>query len=131
MPFCVAEQCAVSPPLGALTMQAFLVLVVLGWLISLPWVSIILWVLGLLIVSLVLCGVAGYVIKSRQEATRADPLIDAEYLAALESLLAQAEAEGRMLRADTGASCTPTGTRPIAKTRRSADTNRPSTCSIR
>lgn len=81
-------------------MQAFLVLVVLGWLISLPWAAIFLWLLGLLIVGLVLFGVAVHVMKSRQQAYRSGPPIDAEYLAALESLLAHAEAEARMLRAE-------------------------------
>lgn len=81
-------------------MQALLVLVVLGWLISLPWAAIMLWLIGLLIVGLVLCAVAVFVIKSRQEATRAGPPIDAGYLAALERLLAETEAETRMLRVE-------------------------------
>lgn len=83
-----------------MSMRALLVLVALGWLISQPWASIMMWVLGLLIVGFVLCVVARHFAKARAQAVRAGPPIDAEYLAALERLLAQAEGEICMLRAE-------------------------------
>lgn len=81
-------------------MRALLVLVALGWLISLPWASIIMWFLGLLIVGIVLCAVAGHFVEFRAQRARAGPPIDADYLLALEGLLADAEAETKRLRVE-------------------------------
>lgn len=81
-------------------MRALLALVVLGWLTSLPWASIMMWVLGPLIVGITLCGIAGYVMKSRGPAISSHTAIDADYVAALEALVAEAEAATRMLRVE-------------------------------
>lgn len=81
-------------------MRELLVLVALSWLISLPWISITMWLLGLLIVGVVLCSIAGPFVKFRAPRASAGPPIDADYLVALERLLADAEAETGRLQAE-------------------------------
>lgn len=83
-----------------MSMRALVVLIVLGWLISLPWASIMMWFLGLLIVGFVLCAVARHFVKARAQTARTGRPIDADYLVALERLLADAEAETRILRVE-------------------------------
>lgn len=83
-----------------MSMRALLVLAVLGWLLSLPWASIMMCVLGLLLVSVVLCAAARHFMKARAQTARSGPPIDADYLAAMERLLADAEAETRILRVE-------------------------------
>lgn len=79
-------------------MQMLLVLVMLSWLISLPWASIMLWLIGPLIVGVSLCGIAMRIIKSLGPAMKGHRAIDIEYVRALENLVAEADTENRKLR---------------------------------
>lgn len=80
-------------------MQAFIVLLILGWLVSLPW-TIWLVLLGVVLVVLV---VGGYIILRTHDGlplARRRVAIDPNYVAALEALVAEAETEADALRSE-------------------------------
>lgn len=81
-------------------MRTLLVLAALGWIISLPWATLFAY-FALIVIAIVVMWFLSVSIERRAVARcSGGNTIDHHYVAALESMVAEAEAEGEMLRAE-------------------------------
>ncbi|ODT21113.1 MAG: hypothetical protein ABS35_18270 [Kaistia sp. SCN 65-12] len=81
-------------------MRALLALAVLGWIMSLPWVALLAYS-ALVVAALVVMWLLSVSIERHAVSPRSEPRgIDHNYVAALETMIAEAEAESERLRAE-------------------------------
>ncbi len=80
-------------------MRTFLVLAVLGWAMSLPWVALFSYFV-LIVVALVVMWFLSISIERHAVSPSDRKVIDHNYVAALEDMVAQAEAEAETLRVE-------------------------------
>lgn len=81
-------------------MRALLVLAALGWMMSLPWAAVLGYLVLIVAAILILWFLSVSIERWAASPRRGHTAIDADYVAALEVLVAEAEVETRMLRAE-------------------------------
>uniref|UniRef100_A0A9E7ZJ82 J domain-containing protein n=1 Tax=Bosea sp. NBC_00436 TaxID=2969620 RepID=A0A9E7ZJ82_9HYPH len=81
-------------------MRTLLVLAALGWAMSLPWAALFGYIVLIVVAIVILWFLSASIERHAVSPRRDRKIIDHNYVAALEAMVAQAEAEAKILRAE-------------------------------